>query len=247
MCIVACNLSNDPATVIDLTPSENDPKPYFRIGYSRENTEGSSGMIENVQFYLSHIVNSKSVDYGNISFGGLELNYTEDFYGDYYFNYLQTGIPGLEFRPEFRFDMGYLLFEAKNSTLIENINLELHVPPVNYIINVIQGQIITPYEDWLVEINNEVRNAQIILWSIEPSNGDNSIFIEINNKSSIIPDTLLQKLQNTSLSEIYYIRFYNYQRSENDIIVRGIGSNKTINVPVSLECYHDIEFKIENP
>lgn len=240
-----CGESNN--IVIDLEPTPNDPGPFFSISYTRETTQGSNGQIENVQLTLSHTIGGELVDYGNLSFGDVQIEPDQSIEGQYY-AVMQTGISDHPFKPEFRFDGDELSFKSVQSSMIEDINVELQIPEVTYIINLTQGQTVNPNEDLSIEVNREIFGAQITLHPTPDPVGEPAFVImslRAAAKKMIIPASQLQLLQTHSTGGRYLLRVSNKGDFGGEIEVRGKNSDKTIAVPVWLDSQYDIDFVME--
>jgi|GEM_PF-4673055 len=141
---------------ISIDPTENDPVPYFRISYHRSHTNSSNGLTENIQLTLKHQRKGELIDYGRVSFGGVQLfKVSEGSSDDCYYNYLQTGIAGSEFDSKFRFDQENLIFKSTQSSAINDIDTELNIPPVSYMTDVSLNMIVEPNKDWTIRMNKK--------------------------------------------------------------------------------------------
>lgn len=239
-----CELSKDPF-MPELKPSEADPEPYFHINYTRWEFGNVMGFSEGVRFYLYHIIEGKILDYGDVSFGDVPLYYQPQIHGNYYFNYLHRGYPGREFRPEFRFDRGNLIFKAKNSTRIEDVSIELKLPEVTYIESENHGLVVPATEDWELQLNKRIDMVYIDMMPLEPLNTYRvGYFLYVDGQSITISDSLLQELKNHSDSDKYFFTLHCLEYGLNAIMVKGKGSAGPLYVPVSLESNHYFHFTI---
>jgi len=240
----------DPVS-IDLEPAASDPPPYLAVSYGREETQGSNGLLENVSFTLSHTINGNLLDYGRVSCGGVALWIDSLPEGErFYYSYLQGDIPGREFRPEFRFASERLSFTARESPMIEDIDVELRVPRVSYLVNITQGQTVNPEQDWFIEVNQEVFGVEISMQPIDPVEGfdESDIIIMLIPKSIKtirIPASRLQALKSLSRGN-RYIMVFNHSTQPDEYRVRGKRSDKSIAVPVYASSSHTIDFVMVN-
>ena len=237
----SCSESTHPEVVSILPTYKDQVHPNFRIRYRRVETSSSNGLIEGINMTLYHSVNGNLIDYGNVAFGGVDLWIN----GNVYYGYIQTGLPNNPFSEKFRFDKENLSFTSENSSVLEDINTELKIEPVVYLVNLVQGQVVNLNENLLLEFNRDIKSASLDLLAY---GGIKHVLVEFEwpslTRTMILAADSLKAVMEQSDSDSFFLHL-SVNLDSNNFVVKAKDSDQSITVFVYCKSVHSIELNIQ--